>query len=27
MTIPVECSITRFATRSRTLALILARPL
>lgn len=24
--IPVECSVTRFATRSRTLALILARP-
>jgi PAS domain S-box-containing protein len=27
MTIPVECTITRFATRSRTFALILARPL
>jgi PAS domain S-box-containing protein len=27
MMIPVECTITRFATRSRTLALVLARPL
>jgi len=26
-TIPVECTITRFSTRDRTLALILARPL
>ncbi len=26
-TIPVECTITRFSTRNRTLALILARPL
>jgi len=25
--IPVECTITRFATRNRTLALVLARPL
>ena len=25
--IPVECSVTRFATRNRTLALIVARPL
>jgi len=25
--IPVACSITRFATRERTLALVLARPL
>jgi PAS domain S-box-containing protein len=27
MMIPVECTITRFATRNRTLALVLARPL
>jgi PAS domain S-box-containing protein len=24
--LPVECSVTRFATRERTLALVLARP-
>jgi hypothetical protein len=25
--VPVSCSVTRFATRERTLALVLARPL